>query len=241
MSQRHEKPLFSGNARVSIAHLVLPLWACQGFTRLLTVLTLATTLWGCTGKNAWHVEDVTGHLPDLDFSLVSDSGSTVTAKKFEGHLLLLYFGYTHCNAECPVSLARLAQVVQMLGDGNRFRILFVSLDPDRDTPEVLQRYIVQFDSERAVGLTGTAADIERLTKQYRTAYRPRSRISETADIEHGDAVYVFDAHRRARLIATSSDADEHLMKDLRRLVQEAYQEGALREGGGDRERFPPPD
>jgi protein SCO1/2 len=105
----------------------------------------------------------------------------------------------------------------------------------------LQRYIAQFDSERAVGLTGTAADIERLTKQYRTAYRPRSRISETAAIEHGDAIYIFDARRRARLLATSSDADEHLVKDLRRLVQEAYQERRLRDGGGDRERLPPPD
>ncbi|HET7061335.1 MAG TPA: SCO family protein, partial [Nitrosospira sp.] len=105
----------------------------------------------------------------------------------------------------------------------------------------LQRYIAQFDSERAVGLAGTAADIERLTKQYRAAYRPRSRISETADIEHGDAIYIFDAQRRARLLATSSDPDEHLMKDLRRLMQEAYQERGVRERAGDREHLPRPD
>lgn len=241
MPLRHEKPLFPGNARVSTQNTVLPVRASQGFTRLLAVLALAITL-GCSGENPWHVEEVTGHLPDLDFSLTSDRGSPVTANEFEGKLLLLYFGYTRCNAECPVSLARLARIMQMLGDGkNQVRILFVSLDPDRDTPEVLRRYIAQFDSEGAVGLTGTAADIERLTKQYRTAYRSRSRISETAGIEHGDAVYIFDAQRRARLLATSSDTDEYLMKDLRRLAQEAYQERRLGERAGDREHLPRPD
>ncbi|HET7061719.1 MAG TPA: SCO family protein, partial [Nitrosospira sp.] len=135
MHLRHEKPLFPENARVSIAHLALPVRASHGFTRLLTVLAFAITL-GCSSENSWHMEEVTGHLPDLDFSLTSDRGSRVTANEFEGNLLLLYFGYTHCNAECPVSLARLARVVQMLGDGkNQARILFVSLDPGRDTPE----------------------------------------------------------------------------------------------------------
>ena len=76
-------------------------------------------------------------------------------------------------------MARLAHVMRLLGnDAERARILFVTLDPQRDTPQALHRYVTQFDPEHAVGLTGTIADIERLTKQYRAAYRPRSKIEE---------------------------------------------------------------
>jgi protein SCO1/2 len=182
-------------------------------------LTLAIAVSGCMGGQSWHAEEVTGHLPDLDFSLISDGGIPVTAKTYEGHVLLMYFGFTHCTAECPVSMARLGHVMRLLGDdANRARILFVTLDPQRDTPQALHRYIAQFDPEYAVGLTGTIADIERLTKQYRAAYRPRSKIEEGGDIEHGDAVYIFDTKGQARLLATSSDSDENLAKDLHRML-----------------------
>src|SRR4051794_2137261 len=227
MDLRQKKREFPENGRTAMSHrLVAAAGSVQRCLHILISLALALTLEGCAGENSWHVEEVTGHLPDLHFSLTSDSGSAVTARKFEGHVLLLYFGYTHCNAECPVSLARLARVVRMLGDGeNKVRILFVSLDPARDTPDVLRRYVGQFNSEQTIGLTGMVADIERLTKQYRTAYRPRSKIGETTEIEHGDAVYIFDARGRARLLATSSDSDEHLAQDLRRLMQTACQVG----------------
>ena len=189
------------------------------FTHILG-LTIVLAASGCMTEKPWHVEEVTGHLPDLNFSLTSDRGSVVTAETYKGYLVLMYFGFTHCNAECPVSMARLAHVMRLLGnDAERTRILFVTLDPQRDTPQTLHRYITQFDAEHAVGLTGTVADIERLTKQYRAAYRPRSKIDEAADIEHGDAVYIFDTRGQARLLATSSDPSERLAEDLKRLIK----------------------
>jgi protein SCO1/2 len=195
----------------------------HGFLRLfahILGLTLVLAASGCSIEKPWHVEEVTGHLPDLNFSLTSNHGSAVTAETYEGYLVLMYFGFTRCNAECPVSMARLAHVMRLLGnDAERARILFVTLDPQRDTPQALHGYITQFGPEHAVGLTGTVADIERLTKQYRAAYRPRSKRDEAADIEHGDAVYIFDTSGRARLLATSSDSDEHLAEDLRRLIK----------------------
>jgi protein SCO1 len=195
-------------------------WRGFPLNRYILSLTIAFAISGCIGQKSWHLEEVTGHLPDLDFSLISDRGIPVTAKTYEGYLLLMYFGFTHCNAECPVSMARLAHVMRLLGnDAERTRILFVTLDPQRDTPQTLHRYITQFDAEHAVGLTGTVADIERLTKQYRAAYRPRSKIEEVGDIEHGDAVYIFDAKGQARLLATSSDPSERLAEDLKRLIK----------------------
>jgi protein SCO1/2 len=189
------------------------------FTHILG-LTIVLAASGCMTEKPWHVEEVTGHLPDLNFSLTSDRGSVVTAETYEGYLVLMYFGFTHCNAECPVSMARLAHVMRLLGnDAERTRILFVTLDPGRDTPQALRRYLTQFDVEHAVGLTGTVADIERLTKQYRAAYRPRSKIDEAVDIEHGDAMYIFDTRGQARLLATSSDPSERLAEDLRQLIK----------------------
>lgn len=186
------------------------------FRSLMMVLAIS----GCLSEKSWHAKEITGHLPDLNFSLTSDSGRLVTAKTYEGYILLMYFGFTNCDAECPVSMARLAHVVQLLGDSaNHMRILFVTLDPKRDTPQVLRRYVAQFDPLRAIGLTGTTVDIEDLTKRYRAAYRPRSGIGENDGITHGDAVYIFDSQGQARLLATSADTDENLVQDLRRLLK----------------------
>ena len=173
---------------------------------------------GCFSEKRWNVEDITGHLPDLSFSLTSDQGSPVTAKTYKGYILLMYFGFTNCQAECPISMARLARVTALLErDADHVRILFVTLDPRHDSPSVLHRYLAQFDPEHAIGLTGTISEIEGLAKRYRTAYRPRSKIGD-ASITHGDAIYIFDSQGRARLLATSSASDENLADDVRRLL-----------------------
>ena len=187
---------------------------------LIVGLMMAFMVSACNSQKPWYSEEVSGHLPDLNFSLTSDRGRNVTAQTYEGSIVLMYFGFTRCNAECPVSMARLAQIMRLLGnEANRVRILFVTLDPDRDTPQTLHQYVTQFDSEHAVGLTGTSDEIEGLAKRYRTAYRPRSIIGVSGDIAHGDAVYIFDRRGRARLLATSADSDEELTEDLRRLLK----------------------
>lgn len=174
---------------------------------------------GCFSGRNWHVEEVTGHLPDLEFALISDDGHSATAKTYSGYVLLMYFGFTNCRAECPVSMARLAQVMRLLGkNADHVRILFVTLDPENDVPPVLRRYVAQFDSERAVGLTGSSNDIQILTKRYRAAYRPHSTVDKMSGITHGDAIYIFDSQGRARLLATSSDSSEDLTDDIQRLL-----------------------
>ncbi len=188
-------------------------------SRYILGLAVAFAISSCVSEKTWHVEEVAGHLPDLDFSLTSDNGHLVTAKTYENYILLMYFGFTNCEAECPVSMARLGRVMQLLGDNaNRTRILFVTLDPGHDTPPVLRRYVMQFDPEHAVGLTGTTDDIQNLTKRYRAAYRPHSKTGGTSGITHGDAVYIFDSEGQARLLATSADSDEDLAEDIRRLL-----------------------
>lgn len=192
-------------------------------SRYILGLAVAFAMSSCVAEKTWHVEEVTGHLPDLAFSLTSDDGRPVTAKTYENYILLMYFGFTNCKAECPVSMARLARVMRLLGDNaNRTRILFVTLDPRYDSPPVLRHYVAQFDPKHAVGLTGTTDDIQDLTKRYRAAYRPYSKTGEMSGITHGDAVYIFDLAGQARLLATSADSDEGLAEDIRRLLDATH-------------------
>ena len=187
--------------------------------RLAAGIVFALAMSACDSTEQGHVKEVAGHLPDLSFSLTSDQGQPVTAGTYEGKVLLMYFGFTHCREECPISMARLARVMHLLGeDADRAHILFVTVDPERDAPGELQRYLTQFDIEQATGLTGALDEIGQLAKRYRNAFRPHFPPGGDGGIMHGDAIYIFDTQGRARLLATSADLEETLAEDLRDLL-----------------------
>ncbi|WP_415914030.1 SCO family protein [Paraburkholderia sp. J12] len=171
----------------------------------------------------WQLTNVTGHLPDLDFSLTDDSGRPVTGASFSGQTTLVYFGYTHCPDVCPETMARLMQVMAKLGpDARNLRILFISVDPDRDTPAVLHTYVAAFDAQHILGLTGSDSQIESLAKRYRVAYQMEKRNPDGSyDVTHSSAVYVFDAGGRARLLATDNDTPDVIAHDVRRVIDNA--------------------
>lgn len=188
------------------------LTACCAFLCLAAIPLLN----GCDAEERRrHLTDVSGHLPDLQFSLLSDEGNSVNQQHYRGYRLMLFFGYAGCASECPTTLFRLAKVLQSLGeDAERTRILFVSLAPERDTPEVLHRYLKPYNAEQLIGLTGDPQEIQALEKRYRIAYRPPS----SGDTTHSTVVYVFDAEGRARLLVTPDDKLEIVAEDLRRLA-----------------------
>lgn len=169
----------------------------------------------------WQLTNVTGHLPDLAFSLTGEDGKPIDASAFKGRTTLVYFGYTHCPDVCPETMARLMQVLAKLGseEAQQVRILFVSVDPARDTPAAMHAYVDAFDAEHARGLTGTERQIESLAKRYRVAYQMEKRDPNGSyEVTHSSAVYVFDRDGRARLLATSSDSADAIAHDLRRIV-----------------------
>ena len=134
---------------------------------LLLLLTGSLLLGGCQRSEPLplRLTDVSGHMPDLDFKLTDDHGKPVTGADYRGKVVLLYFGYTHCPDVCPLTLAHLHVVMQRLGTlADGARILFVSVDPTRDTPDVMHAYVNAFDP-RAIGLTGDARAIEALSKR----------------------------------------------------------------------------
>lgn len=180
-------------------------------------------LTGCTHRaEPFQLTNVTGHLPDLDFTLTGDDGRAVTGESFKGRTSLVYFGYTHCPDVCPETMGRLMQVLGKLGpDAQKVRILFITVDPARDTPKALHDYVGAFDSQHAEGLTGTDWQIESLAKRYRVAYQMEKRDPNgNYEVTHSSAVYVFDQQGHARLLATDHDTPDSIARDLRRIIDD---------------------
>jgi protein SCO1 len=185
-------------------------------------LALCAVLTACSRPaEPWRLTDVSGHLPDLSFSLVDDDGRAVHGESFAGRATLVYFGYTHCPDVCPETMARLMQVLQLIGaDANRAQIVFITVDPARDTPAALHAYVRAFDSQHAVGLTGSDRAIESLAKRYRVAYQAEKRgAGGTYEVTHSSAVYIFDVQGHARLLATDNDSVDAIAHDLRRVIE----------------------
>nr|WP_260853958.1 SCO family protein [Paraburkholderia sp. BCC1886] len=187
------------------------------------VAAALAALGGCAPHaDPWHLTDVSGHLPNLDFTLTGDDGRPVNGDSFKGRTSLVYFGYTHCPDVCPETMARLMQVLGKLGpDAQKVRILFITVDPARDTPQALHDYVGAFDARHAEGLTGTDWQIESLAKRYRVAYQMEKRDAKgDYEVTHSSAVYVFDREGHARLLATDHDTPDAIALDLRRIIDD---------------------
>lgn len=187
------------------------------------ILFAAVLLAGCGGQQAkpWGLTNITGHMPDLQFTLTGGDGQVLNQNAFTGKLTLLYFGYTHCPDVCPTTLADLGTAIRELGpQADQVRVLFVSVDPARDSPALLKSYVNAF-GPWFVGTTGSQAQLQALTKRYRVAYRlgkPDAQGNYT--VYHSSAVFIFDKHGKARLLASLDNKPELIAADLKRLLQE---------------------
>ncbi len=194
----------------------------RGRARWLILPTLVALLCACARGTApsWRLTDVRGHLPDLRFHLTDGDGHAVNGRTYRGRLAMLYFGYTHCPDVCPLTLSHLHQVMEKLGPlADDVRILFVSVDPARDTPAVMRQYAAAFDP-RVVGLTGSESEIAAVAKRYRVAYtRGPTLAGGGYEVNHSSGIYIFDARGRARLLGTPADSDDDIVHDLRTLVE----------------------
>lgn len=193
--------------------------------RLWRALLFATcTLLAACGDKAvnWTLYDIKGHLPDLKFELSGAGGKTVSSDGLKGKTVLLFFGYASCPDICPTTMAQLTAVLQQLGEAARdVRIVFVSVDPHRDTPDVLQAYVDAFN-HNAIGVTGSEKQIADLARRYRVAYQiEKPRPGDDADVyevTHSRGVYIFDNEGQARLLASDTDSIDAIVKDLRQLI-----------------------
>jgi len=178
----------------------------------------------CAGiAHATGIHPVRGFLPDLRFTLMGNAGATVTQDDVRGKVVMLFFGYANCPDICPTTMAQLAQVMETLGsEAERARVLFISVDPHRDTPEILQAYVQAFD-RRAIGLTGSARQIADVARRYRVSFQidkpaPGAHENDYA-VAHSRGIFFFDDQGRARFLAADATSVEALTQTARALLQ----------------------
>ncbi|MGH6875783.1 MAG: SCO family protein [Rhizomicrobium sp.] len=192
------------------------------FTRLSGALFLLLFLnvAGCGRATYGGTTDVTGVMPSLDFSMIrANDGAPVTAANYRGKAVLLYFGYTHCPDECPTTLANLAGTLKKLGpNADKVRVLFVTVDPERDSITILKTYVRAFAPE-IDGLRGNPNVIAALARRYRVLY------TVTADspghpysVMHSNSLFMFDRSGRARFATTSTSDSAELARQIRQLL-----------------------
>ncbi len=158
--------------------------------------------------------DVSGHLPDLTFSLRDDTGRGVTAATYRNQIVWLVFGFAGCGDACPTTLTRLVQTRTGLGaDGQKVRVLFVSVTPRTDRPQALHVYLQGYGSPALTGLMGP--DTRNLAKTLRAAFPVRAGDPPV----HSNAVYVFDGAGHARRLIASANDQPGLITATREALQ----------------------
>ena len=187
---------------------------------VLLALAACALLAACSDKGAaWHTDNIDGLMPTLDFHMTDDTGQPVTAQTYRGKTVLLYFGYTNCPDVCPTTLAKLAQALkQTPGHGAGEVVLFVTVDPKRDTLQRMREYVQAF-GPHIVGLRGTDDELQALIKRYRVTYSyAKPDKYGNYEVSHSSAVFVFDGTGRSRLLVRSSDPADGIAADLSRIA-----------------------
>ncbi|MCK9516642.1 MAG: SCO family protein [Ottowia sp.] len=168
----------------------------------------------------FHSVDITGADYAADFRLTDVNGQTRTLSDFAGQVVVIFFGYTQCPDVCPTTMMEMAQVKQALGDdGDKMQVLFVSLDPERDTPEVLKAYMGAFDPDFVGLVPDSDQELQELARNFKIFYeRVEGSAPDTYTIDHTAASYVYDPKGRLRLFARYGASTQDLAEDFRQLL-----------------------
>jgi protein SCO1/2 len=152
------------------------------------------------------------------FTLIDDNGQSVTEKTFAGHPYIAFFGFTHCPDVCPTTLFQLSETLKAMGDkGRDLRALFITVDPERDTPKVMKDYLSSFD-ERIVGLTGDRAAVDAAVKTFRAYARKVPTKDGDYTMEHSAYVYLMDGNNRLIGLVNLQRPPEDVARDLEKRI-----------------------
>lgn len=193
--------------------------------RLIVIAALAAVA-GCqrteAPKTAFKAIDITGADYAKEIDLPDVDGKRRHIADFKGKVTVVFFGYTQCPDVCPTTLLELAQVKKDLGaDGARVQGVFVSVDPERDTPEVLKAYVGNFGAD-FVALRGTPDETKAAAKAFKVFYnKVPGATDSTYTVDHTAGSYIFDASGRVRLFSRYGSGAEALKGDLKALLAES--------------------
>ena len=177
---------------------------------------------GCNlgGAVSFNGTDITGADFGRDFRLKDPSGQERTLADFKDKVVLVFFGFTQCPDVCPTALARAAEVKTLLGpDGDRLQVLFVSVDPERDTPEVLNAYTAAFDPT-FLALYGDPARLAETSKEFKVIYQ-KVPTGDSYTIDHTSVTYAYDTEGKLRLKLSHSQSAIEYAADVRKLLHAA--------------------
>ena len=166
--------------------------------------------------------DITGADYATDFSLTDQNGVTRTLADFKGKVVVVFFGFTQCPDVCPTSLSELAQARKLLGaDGDRLQGLFVSVDPERDTPEVMKAYMASFDPS-FLALYASPGELPELAKRFKIYYKkvPGS-TPDNYSMDHSAGSYIYDPQGRVRLYFRYGSGAQAMADDVKHLLRGA--------------------
>ena len=194
------------------------IFVLRGF--IIAVMTMI--LMACSPKPEFKNVDITGSTAfGKDFSLLDPDGKVRTLADFKGKAVVMFFGYTQCPDVCPTTLTEMQQVMTLLGPkSDKVQVLFVTVDPDRDTAAILKQYVPSFDS-RFLGLRpADEAALEKVTKDFKIYYKkvPGSNPGSYT-MDHSAGSYAFDPEGRLRLYIKHAQGPETLAHDLKELLK----------------------
>ena len=179
------------------------------------VLALA----GCERSGPqFRLTDVTGASFGKTLELTDHNGQRRTLGEFKGKVVAVFFGFTHCPDACPTTMVELANVAKELGaDADKLQVLFVTVDPERDTPQVLKSYVPAFHPT-FVGLSGTPDDIARTAKEFKVHFQKQPGKGGSYSVDHSAGTYIYDRDGRLRVFAQYGAGKDALLHDIKMLL-----------------------
>lgn len=188
--------------------------------RFWSIITFSLALAaGCDSGPRFRSTDITGADYGKSLELIDHTGRARKLEDFRGKAVVVFFGFTHCPDVCPTTLADLSNAIKQLGsDAERVQVLFVTVDPERDTQEALAKYVTAFDP-RFLGLYGDAAATQRTAKEFKVYYEKR-KTGDGYSVDHSGQSYVIDPQGRLRLFVRHDRIASDLPEDLKTLLRE---------------------
>ena len=188
----------------------------------LCALVLSMTLAGCSKPAtppAFNSVDITGAQYARDFALTDHTGKPRTLADFKGKVVFLFFGFTQCPDICPTTMTEMAAVLKKLGpDASRVQVLFVTVDPERDTQELLAQYVPAFDPS-FIGLYGDAAATAKVAKEFKVFYaKSPGATPDSYSMDHTAGSYVFDPQGKIRLFVRHGNGADPIAQDITLLL-----------------------
>jgi protein SCO1/2 len=190
--------------------------------KILSLSIIATLILGCSSKSPEYSTVLTKPIKLNEFLLTADDDSVFSNQSLKDKWSLLFFGYTHCPDVCPLTLHQLAQANKELADklDSTPNIIMVSVDPDRDTSEILQKYVRSF-GENVSGVTGKNEELDKLTSQLGIFYKANKHEGENYSVNHSAAVILINKNAEFHAVFSAPHSIEHFVSDLPLLLKES--------------------